>query len=38
MPNYTYEDEIKDIILNEEKWEDEVYGLIDPDEDEVLTW
>lgn len=38
MPNYTYEDEIKDILDNDENWEDEVYGIADPDDDEVLTW
>lgn len=37
MPNYTYEDEVKDIISDDENWEDEVYGLTD-DDDEYLYW
>ena len=32
MSNYTYEDEVKDIINDDENWEDEVYTY-DPDSD-----
>ena len=37
MPELNYSDEIKDIISDDENWEDEVYGITD-DDDEVLTW
>ena len=38
MPTLNYDETISDIINNDENWEDEVYGLLDPDDDEVLTW
>ena len=36
MPELNYSDEIKDIISDDENWEDEVYGITD-DDDEVLA-
>ena len=38
MPTLNYDETISDVINNDENWEDEVYGLLDPDEDEVLIW
>ena len=40
MPTLNYDETISDVINNDENWEDEVYGLLDPDEDEdeVPIW
>lgn len=37
MPTLNYDETISDVINNDENWEDEVYGLLDPDEDEVTA-
>ena len=38
MPTLNYDETISDVINSDENWEDEVYGIVDPDDDEVLTW
>lgn len=37
MPELNYDETISDVINNDEDWENEVYGLVD-DDDEYLYW